>query len=64
MGGHVPEIGRQIARALLGAQIKVFYVIPIYDLADGFRRQKVANTLFLRAEREPDGRRVFRLIQR
>ena len=55
------EIGRQIVRAILGARIKVVYVTHMYDLAEGFRRQNVANTLFLRAEREPDGRRTFRL---
>src|SRR5579864_1628991 len=57
------EIGRQIVRALLGAHIKVFYVTHMYDLADGLRGQKVANTLYLRAEREPDGRRTFRLVE-
>lgn len=55
------EIGRQIVRAVLGARIKVLYVTHMYDLADGLRRQPVGDTLFLRAEREPDGRRTFRL---
>jgi hypothetical protein len=57
------EIGRQIVRAMLGAHIKVVYVTHMFDLANGFRRQNVGNTLFLRAEREPDGRRTFRLIE-
>ncbi len=57
------EIGRQIVRAMLGAHIKVVYVTHMFDLASGFRRQNVGNTLFLRAEREPDGRRTFRLIE-
>jgi hypothetical protein len=46
---------------LLQAEIKVVYVTHMYDLADGFRRQKMDMTLFLRAEREADGRRTFRV---
>jgi len=57
------EIARQIVRALLVARVKIFYVTHMYDLADGFRRQNREDTLFLRAERWPDGRRTFRLIE-
>lgn len=55
-------IARQIVRALLQARVKVVYVTHMYDLASAFRRQEAGNTLFLRAEREPDGRRTFRLV--
>ncbi len=55
------EIGHQIVRALLEAQIKVFFVTHRYALADRFRRQHAPTTLFLRAERQPDGRRNYQL---
>jgi hypothetical protein len=55
------EIGHQIVRALLEAQIKVFFVTHRYALADRFRRQHAPATLFLRAERQPDGRRNYQL---
>jgi hypothetical protein len=56
------EIARQIIRAMLDKQVKVFFVTHMYDLAHGFFEQHLDNTLFLRAEREPDGRRTFKLI--
>jgi MutS domain V len=55
------EIGRQVVRALLGAGVRVFFVTHQFDLADSFRRQLPDSTLFLRAPRQPDGRRTFRL---
>jgi DNA mismatch repair ATPase MutS len=55
------EIARQIVSAMLRKQIKVFYVTHMYDLAHGFYVQQHGNALFLRAERQPDGRRTFRL---
>jgi hypothetical protein len=57
------EIARQIVRALLEKDIKVFYVSHMYDLAQGFNNEKMGSILFLRAERLPDGRRTFRLIE-
>jgi hypothetical protein len=55
------EIGYQIVRALLGAQIKVFFVTHRFEFAERFRRQHAHTTLFLRAERQPDGRRNYKL---
>ncbi len=55
------EIGYQIVRALLEAQIKVSFVTHRYSLADRFRRQHAPATLFLRAERQADGRRSYKL---
>ncbi len=55
------EIGYQVVRALLDAQVKVFFVSHRFDFADRFRRQHAASTLFLRAERQPDGRRNYKL---
>jgi DNA mismatch repair ATPase MutS len=57
------EIARQIARALLESGVKVFYVTHLYDLAQGFHGEQRADMLFLRAERESDGHRTFRLIE-
>jgi hypothetical protein len=55
------EIGYQVARALLEAQIKVFFVTHRFSLADRFRREDPSGTLFLRADRQPDGRRTYKL---
>ena len=55
------EIGYQIVRALLEARITVFFVSHRFEFADRFRREHAASTLFLRAEREPDGSRSYRL---
>ena len=55
------EIAGQIARALLDAQIKVFFVTHRFGFADRFRRQHAPTTLFLRAERQPDGSRNYKL---
>jgi DNA mismatch repair ATPase MutS len=56
------EIARQVVRALIEAGVKVFYVTHLFDLANGFYRQQLEMALFLRAERQPDGRRTFRLL--
>ena len=55
------EIGRQVVRALLDAQVKVFFVTHRFDFAEGFHRQHADSSLFLRAERQPDGRRNYKL---
>jgi DNA mismatch repair ATPase MutS len=55
------EIGRQVVRALLDAEVTVFFVTHRYDFAESFHRQQAATTLFLRAERPPDGRRNYQL---
>jgi MutS-like protein len=55
------EIGYQVVRALLDAQVTVFFVTHRFDFAERFQRQHAATTLFLRAEREPGGRRNYKL---
>jgi DNA mismatch repair ATPase MutS len=57
------EIARQVVRALVETGIKVFYVTHLFDLAHGFSRKQMATALFLRAERQADGRRTFRLVE-
>ena len=57
------EIARQVVSALLEKRIKVFYVTHLYTFAhrcwERFREQ----ALFLRAERDADGKRTFRMIE-
>jgi len=55
------EIGRQVVRALLEADIRVFFVTHQFDFAESFRLQRADSTLFLRAERQDGGRRNFTL---
>jgi hypothetical protein len=55
------EIGRQVVHALLEAEIRVFFVTHQFDFAESFHRQHADITLFLRAERQPDGRRNYKL---
>jgi hypothetical protein len=57
------EIGRQVVRALTEAGVKVLFVTHLYDLAHGLYRKQLDTALFLRAERRPDGRRTFRLVE-
>jgi hypothetical protein len=56
------EIARQVVRALLDSGVVVFFVTHLFDLANGFYQEELATALFLRAERQPDGRRTFRLV--
>jgi DNA mismatch repair ATPase MutS len=55
------EIARQVVRALLEAQIRILFVTHQYDFADSVRRQHPDSALFLRAPRQPDGRRDYKL---
>ena len=56
------EIARQIIRALNEAGIRVIFVTHMYDLAGRYYAQHDRGMLFLRAERQPDGHRTFRLL--
>jgi len=55
------EIARQVVRAMLDRGIRVLFVTHMYDLAHSLYAERSRDALFLRAEREPDGRRTFRL---
>jgi len=57
------EIARQITCALLEKRIKVFFVTHLYELAHGFYDKKMANAIFLQAERKAGGGRTFKLIE-
>src|SRR5439155_19374222 len=57
------EIARQIICTLLEKRIKVFFVTHLYEFAHGFYDKHMENAMFLRADRQPDGRRTFKLIE-
>jgi hypothetical protein len=40
----------------------VFFVTHRFGFAEHFHRQQADSTLFLRAERQPDGRRDYELV--
>ncbi|HEX9923052.1 MAG TPA: DNA mismatch repair protein MutS [Anaerolineae bacterium] len=58
------EIARQIVSALLEKRIKVFFVTHLYEFAHGFYDKKMENIILLRAERQADGKRTFKLIEK
>ncbi len=57
------EIARQIVRALIEKRIRVCYVTHLYEFARHLFDRRAEDSLFLRAERTPDGARTFRLLQ-
>ncbi|HVB72936.1 MAG TPA: hypothetical protein VNE38_05215, partial [Ktedonobacteraceae bacterium] len=57
------EIARQIICALLEKRIKVFFVTHLYEFAHGFYDKNMDNAMFLRAERQTDGGRTFKIIE-
>jgi len=57
------EIAGQIVRALVERHIAVFFVTHLYEFAHNLYEKKLENVIFLRAERQSDGRRTFRMIE-
>ncbi|MGH6967701.1 MAG: MutS-related protein [Stellaceae bacterium] len=57
------EIARHIVSALLKKRVKIVCVTHLYEFARDFYEKDVANVLFLRAERQPDGSRTFKLVE-
>jgi DNA mismatch repair ATPase MutS len=57
------EIARQITSALLEKGLKVFFVTHLYQFAHHLFEKQMKNALFLRAERQADGGRTFKLIE-
>ena len=57
------QIARQITRALVEKRVKVFFVTHLYEFPRWFYDRHKENTLFLRAQRQADGKRTFRLIE-
>lgn len=57
------EIARQIVSALLEKPAKIFFVTHLYEFAHGFYDRRMENTIFLRAERQNEGKRTFKLVE-
>ncbi|MCL6431412.1 MAG: DNA mismatch repair protein MutS [Anaerolineae bacterium] len=57
------EIARQIVSALLEVRVKIFFVTHLYTFAHGLFERRRQEVTFLRAEREEDGHRTFRLVE-
>jgi DNA mismatch repair ATPase MutS len=57
------EIATQITSALLEKRIKIFFVTHLYEFAHGLFDRKMQGAVFLRAERQIDGSRTFRLVE-
>jgi DNA mismatch repair ATPase MutS len=55
------EIARQIVSALLEKNFKVFFVTHLYEFAHSFYDTMKENAVFLRAERQADTTRTFKL---
>jgi DNA mismatch repair ATPase MutS len=56
------EIARQTVHALRERRIKVVFVTHLYDFAHRLAEERRPDTLFLRAQRQADGSRTFRLV--
>jgi hypothetical protein len=57
------EIAGQIVCALLEKSMKVFFVTHLHEFARGMFDREREDALFLRAERQADGTRTFRLVK-
>jgi DNA mismatch repair ATPase MutS len=57
------EIARQILSALMNRRIKIVCVTHLHELARAFHENNNGNTMFLRAERQADGARTFKLLE-
>jgi hypothetical protein len=55
------EIARQITSALLEKRIKIGFVTHLYDFAHSVYDKNTGTSIFLRAERQADGERSFKL---
>lgn len=57
------EIARQIVSALLQKRMKIVLVTHLYALAGELHAQRSPAMLFLRADRQADGTRTFKLVE-
>jgi MutS domain V len=57
------EIARQILTALREKNARILFVTHLYELARGFFEENRKDALFLRAQRDSDGVRTFKLLQ-
>lgn len=57
------EIGRQVVKALLENNVKIFFVTHFFDLANSFYEMGNEHFGFLRADRKASGERTFKVIE-
>jgi DNA mismatch repair ATPase MutS len=57
------DIADEFMRAMNDIDVKVAFVTHLYDFAHRYRQQRADTTMFLRAERDSDGQRPFRLTE-
>jgi hypothetical protein len=57
------EIARQVVSGLTETGVMVFFVTHLYDFAHGCFARKRRGTRSLRAERQPDGTRTFKVTE-
>lgn len=57
------EIARQVISALLDKEVRILCVTHMYELAHGFYERGPGTALFLRAGRQADGTRSFKLTE-
>ncbi len=57
------EIAGEIIKAMTASSVRVVFVTHMFELADKLFAEGLPEALFLRAERLPDGRRTFRLVE-
>jgi DNA mismatch repair ATPase MutS len=57
------EIAWQIIRSLVEKNIKVLFVTHLYEFANRLFQSGFSKTLFLRAERQNDGDRTYKIIE-
>lgn len=57
------EISKQITSALVEKNMKVFFVTHQFEFPNYFYSKKMANAIFLRAERKNNGVRTFKIIE-
>lgn len=60
--GEGSEIAYQVVRALRDSGVRVLFVTHLYELTSRLR-QEAPDTMFLRAERQADGTRTFRIVE-
>jgi DNA mismatch repair ATPase MutS len=57
------ELARQIVDALLDRKVKVLFVTHFYELSNGFYNRQLKNSIFLRAQTQPDGGRTYKELE-
>jgi hypothetical protein len=56
------EIARQVTDALIDEAVEIFYVTHLYDFSEEVAASQSGRVAFLRAEREADGARSFKIV--